>query len=104
VTTHTRRRERGLLRIAGSVIFGGRREQPVEFAAQLSDVPRTRHATASHFVVERGVLMAQQYSFTGLHVFISVDGGHPVITPVTLFRHMKLLGTDSARWTTDPIR
>jgi len=37
-------------------------------------------------------------------VFISMDGGHPVISPVTLFRHMKLLGTDPADWSVDPIR
>jgi hypothetical protein len=155
-----------VLRIAAHVNFGGRHRQPVEFAAQLGNVPDTWQATASHFVVERGVLLAQQYTFSaqrsnpgdlplmttslgggscyfypdgqsvrrtingyhvvvttiaaaagrpanyqlcaadadGLHVFISADGGHPVITPVTLFRHMKLLGTDPANWTTDPTR
>jgi hypothetical protein len=155
-----------VLRIAAHVIFGGRHQQPVEFAAQLSDVPRTWQATAGHFVVERGALLGQQFDFIargsnpadlpsmttslgrgscyfypdgqsarrlingyrvvvntiaaadgrpatnqvcvadadGLNVFISVDGGHPVISPVTLFRHMKLLGTDPASWSVDPIR
>jgi hypothetical protein len=121
---------------------------------------------ADHFVVERGALLDQQYTFTarrsnpadlpsmttslgqgscyfypdgqsarqvingyrvvvntiaaadgrpatyqvcaadayGLNVFNSVDGDHPVIAPVTLFRHLKLLGTDAANWTADPIR
>ncbi|HTX86202.1 MAG TPA: hypothetical protein VME44_28780 [Streptosporangiaceae bacterium] len=155
-----------VLRIAAHVVFDGRHRQPVEFAAQLSNLPRTWQATAGHFVVERGVLLGKQYAFTargsnpadlpsmttslgrgscyfypggqsarrmingyrvvvntiaaadgrpatdqvcvadadGLNVFISVDGGHPVISPVTLFRHMKLLGADPANWTADPIR
>jgi len=38
----------------------------------------------------------------GLFVFISVIGGNPVIDPVTLFRHMKLLGTSPASWVTQP--
>jgi hypothetical protein len=38
----------------------------------------------------------------GLSIFISVDGGKPVIQPVTLFRHMRLLGTNPASWVTQP--
>lgn len=38
----------------------------------------------------------------GLFVFISVNGGRPVIGPVALFRHLRLLGTDPARWVTRP--
>ncbi len=38
----------------------------------------------------------------GLFVFISVDGAQPVIYPVTLFRHMKLFGTNPAAWSTQP--
>jgi hypothetical protein len=38
----------------------------------------------------------------GLFIIVSVSGSHPVIDPVTLFRHMKLLGTDPANWTTRP--
>ena len=39
----------------------------------------------------------------GLFIFISVDGDKPLISPVTLFRHMKLLGTDPADWSTQPL-
>jgi len=40
----------------------------------------------------------------GLFIFISVDGGKPVIQPLTLFSHMKLLGTNPANWVTQPAR
>jgi hypothetical protein len=39
----------------------------------------------------------------GLFIFVSVIGSHPAIDPVTLFRHMKLLGANPASWTTQPI-
>ncbi len=39
---------------------------------------------------------------SGLSLFISVDGGHPVITPVTLFRHLRALGTNPANWSAAP--
>jgi hypothetical protein len=39
----------------------------------------------------------------GLFVFISVNGGKPVVSPVTLFRHMKLLGTNPIDWSTQPL-
>jgi hypothetical protein len=39
---------------------------------------------------------------SGLSLFISVDGGHPVITPVTLFRHLRALGTNPANWSVAP--
>jgi hypothetical protein len=38
----------------------------------------------------------------GLFVFISVAGSRPVITPVTLFRHLRVLGASPADWVTSP--
>ncbi len=38
----------------------------------------------------------------GLSLFISVDGGHPVISPVTLFRHLRALGTNPVNWSAAP--
>jgi hypothetical protein len=38
----------------------------------------------------------------GLFLFISVDGLRPVITPVTLFRHLRALGTNPANWSAAP--
>ena len=38
----------------------------------------------------------------GLFVFLSVDGSRPVITPVTLFRHLRVLGASPADWVTSP--
>jgi len=38
----------------------------------------------------------------GLSVFISVDGSRPVIAPVTLFRHLRVLGASPADWVTSP--
>jgi hypothetical protein len=39
----------------------------------------------------------------GLAVFISEIGSHPARSVVTVFRHLRLLGTNPADWTTAPI-
>jgi len=39
----------------------------------------------------------------GFQVFIGANGWHPAVTPVTLFEHTRLLGTNPANWTTRPI-
>jgi hypothetical protein len=39
----------------------------------------------------------------GFQVFIGTNGWHPVVAPVTLFEHMRLLGTNPANWTTRPL-
>jgi hypothetical protein len=40
----------------------------------------------------------------GLSLYLSVQGRHPPMTPLTLFRdHLRLLGADPAEWTPQPI-
>jgi hypothetical protein len=39
----------------------------------------------------------------GLWVDIGVTSSHPAITPVALFRRMRLLGSDPAGWVTEPV-
>jgi hypothetical protein len=39
----------------------------------------------------------------GLWAFITVAGRHPAAKPVTIFKHMKILGTNPANWTTKPL-
>ncbi len=39
----------------------------------------------------------------GLFIFISVDSNKPAISPVILFGHMKLLGTNPAGWSARPL-
>jgi hypothetical protein len=40
----------------------------------------------------------------GLFVEVIVTGTHPPLTAVQTFRRLKLLGSDLARWTTQPLR
>ncbi len=39
----------------------------------------------------------------GFWVLVGADGWHPAVAPVTLFEHMRLLGTNPANWTTRPL-
>lgn len=39
----------------------------------------------------------------GFQVLIGANGWHPAVAPVTLFQHLRLLGTNPADWTTRPL-
>ena len=39
----------------------------------------------------------------GLSIFIAINATHPVQAPATIFRNLKLLGTNPANWSTQPI-
>ncbi len=43
------------------------------------------------------------FDANGLWIFVSVNGWHPAISPVTLFGHLRILGTSPSAWTTQPI-
>jgi hypothetical protein len=63
-------------------------------------------AVVNTIPAQRGGSLTRQVcvpNANGLLIFVSVIGPHPAIDPVTLFQHMKVLGTNPADWTMLPI-
>lgn len=61
----------------------------------VSVIPAARGNPPSYQVCARNA--------AGLWIFVGVNGWHPVISPVNLFRHLRILGTSPSNLITQPI-
>ena len=70
--------------------------------AQPTPLPIKRKSLTRRFAPDRS--QQTRHIVQGLFVFISVISDRPAVMPTTLFRHLRVLGTNPADWVTSPVR